>query len=486
MRRFVLPLACLALLAGPLPRASSEGEEHRNWKEEASYKAIQAAEAKALAALMRAAVKEDFRRQAWFLAERLLTAKPDDAEAAAVQEKWRDDELMLGMDPTPEFLRKLERHFAEFGDQYFHFGETLEGSGLDAVHYYEINVLAHTYNSPAANTNAALAKAGYVWLGTFLDHELKPLQEFVGPRLKQMTFPPVWDDGFLAVKIRWPEARVAAAGPWRLHSDLRPTEALRVLAALETAREFVVDELGGSAPAETTPVDVLLFAEGETYEKIGRRFLPDSDHADYLARSSWFDRPSTRIFASWRHRVNAWIGEDSNVLAEAAKVIARRHFGQNAGGTAQGRGAWLLDGLGGALEGVVFDAKSKSADVEPARCWRLAAAKALRADGALLPWDEFTNLDAEKAKATPKRTAKAAFRGGSFEARDVDVVAAQATAFVVGVMKADKGKGAKKVGDLLRELFKRDALPDLDKALGWKKGRWQAEAEKAIDAATGL
>ena len=29
------------------------------------------------------------------------------------------------------------------------------------------------------------------------------------------------------------------------------------------------------------------------------------------------------------------------------------------------------------------------------------------------------------------------------------------------------------------------SLPDVDKALGGKKGRWHAEAEKAVDAATG-
>ena len=72
-----------------------------------------------------------------------------------------------------------------------------------------------------------------------------------------------------------------------------------------------------------------------------------------------------------------------------------------------------------------------------------------------------------------------------FEAKDVDVVSAQATAFVVGLMKADKGKGARKLGALLRDLLKRDSLPDLDKTLGWKKDRWQAESDKAIEAATG-
>ncbi len=32
-------------------------------------------------------------------------------------------------------------------------------------------------------------------------------------------------------------------------------------------------------------------------------------------------------------------------------------------------------------------------------------------------------------------------------------------------MKADKGKGARRLGDLLRDLMKRDNLPDIDKVL---------------------
>src|SRR5688572_10370291 len=151
-----------------------------------------------------------------------------------------------------------------------------------------------------------------------------------------MSFPPAWDDGFLKVKVRWPEARVAAAGPWRLVTDLKPTEALRLLAVLEVARDHLVDELGGGNAVETAPVDVLVFSEGESYEQVGRRLLPEKDHAEFLKRSSWYDRASGRIFAAWRHRVNPWIGEDATVLSEAAKVIARRHFGQNATGNAGG------------------------------------------------------------------------------------------------------------------------------------------------------
>jgi hypothetical protein len=487
MRRRVLlaSLLSLALLAAPRSRASA-GDEHRDWKQDAAYKAIQAEEAKALAGLLKTAVKEDFRRQAWFVADRLLAAKPSDPEASAVQERWRDDELLAGADVTPEFTRKLELTLAEFGNKYFRFGETLEGAGLEPENYYELHVLSRTYNAPAAISNPAFTDAGFVWLGTFLDHEEKPLVEAAGRRLKAMSFPHAWDDAFLKVKVRWPEARAVAAGPWRVITDLKPVEAVRLLAVLEVGRDHLVDELGGTAPVETTPVDVLVFAESDAYELIGRRLLPEKDHAEFLKRSSWYDRASGRIFAAWRHRVNPWIGEDATVLGEAAKVIAKRHFGQNATAAAAGRGAWLVDGLGGALQGLFLDRKAKSIEIDPARCWQLAAAKALRTDGALLAWDALLEVDREKANGGPRRDVKVTFRGGTFDAKDVDVTSAQATAFVVGLMKADKGKGGKKVGDLLRELLKRDGVLDFDKTIGWKKGKWQVESEKAIDAATGL
>jgi hypothetical protein len=491
MRRLALLPVLLGalLLTAPWSAHAEDGKdkEKTNWKEEAAYRAIQAAEAKALLPLLRAAVKEDFRRQAWFLADRLLAAKAGDAEAQGVLEKWSDADLQLGVAPTPEFSKKLAQTLQEFGDQYFRFGETLTGAGLDPAEFYEIHVIAHSYGSKASALLASLEQAGYAWLGTFHDVEQKVLAETYGPRWPEIVFPPMWDDGYLKVRIRWgAEARVAQAGPWKLITDLKPQEMLRVLSTLVGAQEHLVNALGGSAPTETTPVDVLLFSEAELYERVGLRFVAENDQKEYLARSAWYDRREGRVFACWRDRENAWVGEDSTLLHAAAEVIVRRHLGQGAAGSVNGRGAWLIDGIGGALEGLVVDPRTRAASIEPSRCWRLAAAKALRAAGVLLSWEKFLEIDAAKAKEWPKRTVQVAFRGGKFEAKDVDVAAAQATAFAVGILKADKGKGAKKLGDLLRDLLKRDALPDPDKVLGWKKGRWQAEADKAIDAATGL
>lgn len=71
-------------------------------------------------------------------------------------------------------------------------------------------------------------------------------------------------------RIRWPEARVAQVGPWKLMTDLRPGEAMRVLGTRK-AEDHLADLLGGSAPTVTHSVDTLLFSEAALYDKIGVR-----------------------------------------------------------------------------------------------------------------------------------------------------------------------------------------------------------------------
>lgn len=488
--RFLLLLLLGGALGGvPEGLRPAHADDKPNWREEPRYKQLLAAEARALVPLMREALKEDFRRQAWYLADRVLAARPADPEAEKVLETWSDAHLLEGKAPTPAFETRRDRTFEEVGTELAKFAETLNGAGVDAEDYHELTVRALAYGSRYSALVAALQEAGYAFLGGLRDHEVKAIEAVTGERWKSMTFPPPWDDAALKVRVRWPAAACAVLGPWRLYTDLKAMEALHVLCVLEAAREHVEKTLGGGPPALTTPIEVVLFAEGETYVKTAEHLVPAAEKDDVLSRSAWYSRmlgQGERVVACWRHRVNGWIGEDATVLGAAAHAIARRHFAQNAGGGVSGRGAWLLEGLGGALEGFVWDPKTGKGDVEPARCWRLAAAKALRGEGRLLAWDALVDLDRTKAEALPRTEVKLAFRGGTFEAKDLRLADVQATAFAVGLWKADKGKGAKRLGDLLQDLFKRDSLPDLDKALGWKKGRWQQEADKAIDAATGL
>ena len=60
-------------------------------------------------------------------------------------------------------------------------------------------------------------------------------------------------------------------------------------------------------------------------------------------------------------------------------------------------------------------------------------------------------------------------------------MACQATAFAMGLLRADDGKSAKKAGALIVETLKRNSLPDVDKVMGWPKGRAVKEAERVLD-----
>jgi hypothetical protein len=486
-RPTLLPLLCLGLFLGVAPAGA---EDDRDFRSEPEWKALQAAEAKALGALLKQALKDDLRRQAWYLADRILAAKPGDAEATAALEKWTDVQLMEGMTPSAEFVNKRDKALTLLGDEYAKLAEKLEAAQVDPTRTYPLQVRAHAYGAAYGALHAAFQGAGYVWLGTFLDHEKAPVIQAAQELLDELAFPSEYDDAYLKVRVRWPEARCVTVGPWRLVTDLKPLEAIQALVTLEHARRHLVQVLGGGTSDEARLTDVVLASEAAVYDKIGPRLVTrPEDQQELQQRSSWYDRrippESDRLLVCSRDRHNGFAGEHAALLHAGARVIARQHFAQKSGGWVQGRGSWLVEGLGGALEGYARDPKTGSGEIDPSRCWRLAAAKALQGEGVLLSWDRFLEVDAEAAKAWPRRTVKLAFHGTTYEAKEVDVAAAQATAFVVGVMKADKGKGARKLGDLLRELMKRDSLPDLDKTLGWKKGRWQAEADKALEAATG-
>jgi hypothetical protein len=481
MRRLLAVFVLAALLAG---RTTARAED-RDFKSEPEWKALLATEAKRLAPLLKTAVKEGYRRQAWYLADRILAAKPGDADATAALETWKDTELTEGPMPSADFVKKRDGELGEIGDEYAKYAEKLEAAQVAPERTHELQVRAHAYGAKYSALHAAMEQAGYVWLGTLLDHEIEPIKKASGPHFQDLAYPLEFDDAFLKVRVRWPEARIVSLGRWRLITDAKPLEAVAAVVALERARDHVVKALGGSPGDDPRPVDVVWIQETETYDKLlGRLLARPEDQKDAALRSSWYERrvapDHDRLLVAGRDRHNAFAGKHASLLYGAAQPIARLHFAQKAGGSVQGRGAWLVDGLGGALEGLMPPRDAKEGAIDPARCWRLSAARVLQEQGVLLSWDKFLEVDAAKAKEWPRREMKLTFQGSAYDAREVDVAAAQATAFVLGVMTADKGKGARRLGDLLRETIKRDSLPDLDKTLGWKAGRWQQEAERML------
>ncbi|MFM8385508.1 MAG: hypothetical protein ACKOCB_01620 [Planctomycetia bacterium] len=475
-------LAVLSLLP-----ARAGAEEPRDWRAEPEWKALLAAEAKALAPLLKQAVKDDLRRQAWYLASRVLAAKPGDTEATAALESWSDAQLLEGLAPPADFAARRDKVLHALGDEYARFGERLEASGVDPVECYPLQLRAHAYGATYGALLAALQQAGHIFAGTFGDLEQSVLAQAAGPRAGDLAFPPEWDDALLRVRVAWPEACCATLGPWRLITDLKAPEALAALCTLEQARRHLAERLGGGQPADTRLVDVVLAQEAATYDRLGQRLLKrPEDQRDMQARSAWLDRQlppaSDRLLCCARDRHNGFAGPHAALLMGAAPVIARLHLGGKGTAWVQGRGAWLLDGLGGALEGFQRAPGGEAGDIDPRRCWRLHAAGALRKEGVLLSWERFLEVDAAKAREWPRRTVKVTFHGEAVDAQEVDVAAAQATALALALLRADGGKGARKLGDVLRDLLKRDSLPDLDKVLGWKKGRWQSEAEAMLDS----
>ena len=477
------PILVMVVLGLSLPAGAGEP-----WEDEEGWKVLRRQEAKVLRGLLKTALKKDYRRQAWYLADRLAAVDPDDEKATETLRKWTGEELQLGAAPKRAFLKKRESALRELGDDYFHFGETLEGSGMDPVTYYPINVRAHAYGSQAGPLLRALKAEDYVCLGVYGPKPRAEVEELLGAARADFMFPEEFDDDYLKARSVWPEARGAVWGKWRLLTDHDYKEALRLLGMLAAAETWLTDNMGSKAPRnDARMTNLLVFGEWQKYDLIGRDLVLEQFWDEFKDTSGWYVRRrggDRRLLVCWRHRYNGWLGDDDLMLGHAAKVMARMHLAGGAGGEVWGRGAWLLEGLRGAFEGFGLDGDGNG-EIDPGACWRLAAARALRDADRLMPWPEFFELNRKEAEALPRVDLKIKFGGKEREAQAVDVVAAQATALVVGIMKGDKGRGLKKLAKLIGDLYKRDSLPDVDKTLGWKKGKAIAMAERAMDAAHG-
>ena len=477
--------SCVLLLLWFLPVPVGAEEP---WEKEEGWQMLRTQEAKTLRSLLKTALKKDYRRQAWYLAERLQVADPTDEQALDVLDTWSGGELQLGQTPKKAWLKKRAKALQALGDDYFRFGETLDAAGMDPVTYYPINVRAHAYGSRAGPLVKALQDAGYVWLGAYGPKPREEAESLLGSDPGSFRFPEEYEDDYLRARALWPESRGTEWSTWRLLTDHDYKEALRLLGMLAAAEAWMVSTFGSKARKNDDAVtNLFVFSEHQAYDQIGPDLIRENDLEDFHGTSGWEHQERSgerRLLVCWRHRSNPWIGDDDLMLGHAAKIMARRHLASGAGGQVWGRGAWLLEGLRGAFEGFGRNADGEG-EIDPGACWRLAAARALRESGQLLPWERFYDLDRKKAQAVERVSLPLRFGGTEREAKGVDVVAAQATALVIGILKHEQGGGPKKLAALVGDLYKRDSLSDIDKALGWKRGAAAQAAERAMDAAHG-
>ncbi|MGE0193077.1 MAG: hypothetical protein AB7T63_13670 [Planctomycetota bacterium] len=482
MARAAAGLFLVALLAVPARADPGYASDPR-------FAELRRTEAKELGALLAKARKQDYLAQAWWLVNRLLTIDPQHEAALELAESITPDQIEQGAAPDDKFAKQRDKTFQELGDLYFHFGEQCEASGMDPQAYYPLNIQALSYGSRAGPLVTSLEGAGFIWLQTFGDVERARMETLLDSVSLRATWPAPWDDGYMRVKARWPEARVADLGDVRLLTDLPPEPALRLLRIVGEVDAVIGAWEGGRAAAKRAragatagdPHQLLVFADGDRYEKLGPELVDERDREDLLARSVFRARSRNRTLVSFAHRQHPFVSGEAAVAGAAAGLLARMRYGAGQGGWVRGRGAWLLDGIAGAFEGFALDDEGR-ATIDPGRCWSLAVAKELRDSGRLLPWDELLELDEAKAKDVALVDVETEIAGTKRVVSKVDVVRVQATALVVALVKTDGERGARRFAKLVADLVKRDSLPDIDKAMGWKKGRAVEEALRAMDA----
>lgn len=467
-----LLLALSALGGAPTPAAAAP-EAKVPTKE-----ALAAVEAKLLLPILRTAVKEDFRRQAWYVASRVLSADPKNGEAEGVLKQWKAVELQEGREPSKAWLAVRDAAFRKVGDAYAQYVREAQAAGGQATDTFAYVERALAYGSVAADAVAAMDSGGYVWDGTYGSVKKGALEAALGAYAESVAFPPEHDDAVLRHRCAWPDAKVVEFGRTRLVSALPPEDVWHTIGILAAEEAYFVKTFGSKAkePAkdEDEHTDFVLVPDADLYGRLGDVLLPQASpqqRAEYDASSSWY--------MAWRRKVllalvpprdNPWVERDATILGQGVRPLVRRHIGAGASSWISGRGSWFLDGMTGAFEGFVPKG-TDGGEVDPARCWRLAAAKELHDRAALAPWKELFEMDRAKADAFPKRDVAFEQGGAKRDAKKVDVPAAQATALVFAIWQLDGGKGAKKLASVLEELYKRDRLPDLDKALGLGAGK---------------
>jgi hypothetical protein len=490
VRRVVLS-SCLALALALRTVASTAGAADAPPAAPALPADHAAAEGKALLTLLRSAVKEDFRRQAWWLAGRLLEVQPGLDEAETVRGRWAPAELAHGRRPTKSWERQRDAALTKLGDAWAEHAreEQAKGTAVEAV----VAALerALVYGTRAADAKGALASAGRVFAGTWGAPPRDAVEKALGDRMESVVWEAEHLDDVLEVRALWPEARVARIGDWRLFTvgDLDATGRLLVLLA-EQERDFIV-RFGSHAkppkdPDADTATDLVVAPDPAAYDRLMPLLLfPQGVRPDvrWEGTSGWYGSWQQRIVALERDRDNPWTGAESNLLAWGARALVKRHLAPDASGRLSGRGAWIVDGLAVLYEG--FGRSGTTWDLDPARTWHLAAARAL--EDRWIPWPRLVEMDRAAAEAEGKVDVEVEFGGAKRKGTKVDLVLAQAAALAAGIGRSPSkpGGGWARLAALVEETYKRDRLPDLDKALGGKAKAAFAAAVEAADAASG-
>jgi hypothetical protein len=453
---------------------------------------LRAAEVKALVPVLRAAVKEDHRRQAWYLAWRISAAQADHEEARLAMQKWRENERLVGTTPAKAFLTKRDAALRSLGDGYAQLARVMQGEGAKTVDTFFALERALAYGSKAADLLAALDAAGYEWAGSWGTQTKEAMQPVFGAIRRPVSFPPEWDSALLAARaIGWGDARVISVSGRRIvmQGDI-PAAGRR--ATLVTAMEaFLISKMGSTwkeSKVERDEADLPTFfvcPDADLYARLAEGFagpdgFPEADKADLAKSSGWPSWWVDRVVLTEKHRDASFTGVDANFCGWLGQSLARRHLAV-VGGRLTGRGCWIVDALGGLFEG--FQAKGPTdGTIDPARIRHLAVARGLKAKGALLPWDELLEVDREAQRNRTRQEVKIRYGGEDLVAKEVDVVVAQGTALAYAIWTSPDGKGPKRLANLVAETLRRDRMPDLDKSLGIPKARVEKEADAFLSA----
>ncbi len=474
MVRALATSVVLLLLGGALWRGTrAEGAPE---VKPPSKEALAAAEVKLLLPVLRVAVKDDFRRQAWYLATRILLDDAKNPDAEATLRTWKGADLEDGREPTKPFLAMRDAALRKVGDAYARFWREAAAAGPKENELFPILERAIAFGTADGDAYTAIEDAGYAWRGTYGSVKKGLVETALGTLAKSIAFPSEFDDTVLRYRCVWPDAKVVEFGRTRLVSTLSSDDTWRTVSLLTTEESYFVRTFGSNAKDsgkdkdEDPHTDLVVAPDAATYSILGEAFVPADQHADFEGTSAWYRPSRRRLLMLAPVRDNPWTGRDAAILGQAVRPMIRRHFGAGTSTWLHGRGAWFLDGFVGAFESFAATGPDVG-DVDPARCWRLAAMRELHDRAAFISWDALFAMDVKQAIDAPKRDVTFLFGGEKREGKQLSVPTAQATALVFAIWQMDGGKGPKKLAALAEDVHKRNGLPDIDKALGLAPGK---------------